>query len=100
LNTARNELAGCGTQTAGLAFGGSPGASIAATESYDGTSWTNDYKYVNSKTRFSSEQVLNSAALASGGYTTANTAATEEWTWCRFSINKNNNSFLTLYLSI
>jgi hypothetical protein len=34
-------LAGAGTQTAGLAFGGySPGVSLAATEEYDGSSWT------------------------------------------------------------
>jgi len=37
-NTARRELAGSGTLTAGLVFGGSP--ATAATEEYDGTSWT------------------------------------------------------------
>jgi hypothetical protein len=37
LGTARNALGGCGTQTAGLAFGGNaPGA----TEHYDGSVWT------------------------------------------------------------
>jgi hypothetical protein len=37
LNTGRETLAGAGTQTAGLAFGGSsPGN---ATEEYDGTNW-------------------------------------------------------------
>jgi hypothetical protein len=38
LNTGRYALAGAGTQTAALAFGGAPG--LGVTESYDGTSWT------------------------------------------------------------
>jgi hypothetical protein len=38
-NTGRHNLAGCGTQTAALAFGGSP-PTTGATEEYDGTSWT------------------------------------------------------------
>jgi hypothetical protein len=38
LITARDSLAGAGTQNAGLAFGGSPG--LSCTEEYDGTSWT------------------------------------------------------------
>ena len=40
LNTARNGLAGAGTQTAALAFGGNADPKTAATEQYDGTSWT------------------------------------------------------------
>jgi hypothetical protein len=40
LATARNALAGAGTQTAGLAFGGDTGTPSTATEEYDGTSWT------------------------------------------------------------
>jgi hypothetical protein len=38
LNTARASVAGAGTQTAGLAFGGQP--PTGATEEYDGNSWT------------------------------------------------------------
>jgi hypothetical protein len=41
LNTARN-LAGCGTQTAGLAFGGYTGTTTGATEEYDGSTWTSN----------------------------------------------------------
>jgi hypothetical protein len=41
LNTARYYLAGAGTQTAGLAFGGDTPASTGATEEYDGNSWAN-----------------------------------------------------------
>src|SRR5210317_1806808 len=43
LNTARAQLAGAGTQTAGLTTGGEvtgPPTESAATELYDGTSWT------------------------------------------------------------
>jgi hypothetical protein len=40
LNTARSTLAGAGTQTAGLAFGGNIPPLTGATESYNGTSWT------------------------------------------------------------
>src|SRR6056300_1708420 len=38
LNTARADLAGAGTQTAALGFGGS--GPTGATEAYDGSSWT------------------------------------------------------------
>ena len=46
MNTARFSLAGSGTQTAALAFGGTtsggtPGNIPGATEKYDGTTWTN-----------------------------------------------------------
>jgi hypothetical protein len=40
LATARASLAGCGLQTAGLAFGGFTTVNFTNTEEYDGTSWT------------------------------------------------------------
>jgi hypothetical protein len=40
LNTARANLAGCGLQTAALAFGGNAPGNRVATESWNGTSWT------------------------------------------------------------
>jgi hypothetical protein len=42
LNTARGYLAGAGTQTAGLGFGGyvGPPGTVGTTEEYDGTSCT------------------------------------------------------------
>ena len=40
LATARYGLAGAGTQTAGLSFGGYVDASSAVTEEYNGTSWS------------------------------------------------------------
>jgi hypothetical protein len=39
MGTARDDLAGAGTQTAGLAFGGDTGT-VQATEEYDGSAWT------------------------------------------------------------
>src|SRR5210317_489604 len=39
LNTARRSLAGAGTQTAALAFGGTP-PGTGKTESWNGTNWT------------------------------------------------------------
>ena len=39
MNTARNSLGGAGTQTAALGFGGQP-PNTGATESYNGTNWT------------------------------------------------------------
>lgn len=38
MTTANRLLAGAGTQTAGLAFGGTPSPTLS--EKYDGTSWT------------------------------------------------------------
>ena len=38
VNTARNTQGSAGTQTANLIFGGNP--TIASTEKYDGSSWT------------------------------------------------------------
>ena len=37
---ARSDLGGAGTQTAGLAFGGTSPFRVSCTEEYDGTSWT------------------------------------------------------------
>jgi hypothetical protein len=36
----KNALAGCGTQTAALAFGGYTPPDTAATEEYNGSTWT------------------------------------------------------------
>jgi hypothetical protein len=40
MGTARSELAGAGTQTAGLVFGGRIPPDSNATEEYDGSTWT------------------------------------------------------------
>jgi hypothetical protein len=42
LNTVRFSLGGAGTQTAALAFGGTPDPPSEATEEYNGTSWASN----------------------------------------------------------
>jgi hypothetical protein len=89
LNTARAYTAGCGTQTATLAFGGQiPGTTrTAATESFNGSSWTS-ITSMNTARRALGGVGIQTAALAFGGNTgppgTTSTGATEIWngtTW-------------------
>ena len=76
MNTARQSLAGTGTQTAALAFGGwAPGRS-ALTESYNGTNWT-EVNDLNSARSALGGAGTTTAALAFGGKPA--TAATEEF---------------------
>jgi hypothetical protein len=80
MNTARYQLAGAGTtQTAGLAFAGRIPSDTGATEEYDGTSWTNTSSMATARDQLAGAGT-QSSALGMGGDTTANTAATEEWT--------------------
>jgi hypothetical protein len=60
LNTARYNLAGAGTQTAALAFGGYTGTpNTGATEEYDGNTWTSNPGSLNTaRRRFSRLQEL------------------------------------------
>ena len=66
LNTARINLAGSGTQTAGLAFGGSP-PDTGVTESYDGTSWT-ELNDLNTARGYLAGAGTQTSAIAIGGY--------------------------------
>jgi hypothetical protein len=76
LNTARRQLAGCGTQTAGLAFGGYDTAVTGATEEYDGSTWTTGGSL--KQQEFLGGAGTQTAALAFGGTPTL-TGATEEY---------------------
>jgi hypothetical protein len=80
LNTARTGLAGCGTQTAALAFGGSLPGNTGATEEYDGSSWTTNPGSMNTARWLLAGCGTQTAALGFGGETTAATATTEEYT--------------------
>jgi hypothetical protein len=81
LNTARTGVAGAGTQTAGLAFGGYIGPpTTAATEEYDGSTWTSNPTGLNTARQEMGAAGTQTAALAFGGDTSPATAATEEWT--------------------
>ena len=82
MNTARQQLAGAGAQTAALAFGGNtanpPTTTVTGiTESYNGTSWT-ELNDLNIARNVLAGCGTNTAALAFGGAPPI-TAATEEW---------------------
>lgn len=82
LNTAREAVAGAGTQTAGLAIGGQvpPITPVGATEEYDGTSWVTSPGSLNTVRRSLGGAGTQTAALAFGGVVTPSvTGATEEW---------------------
>ena len=69
INTDRRYLAGCGTLTAGLIFGGNkaPLPTLAGdTEEYDGSSWTESGD-LNTARQFMSRAGTQTAALAAGG---------------------------------
>jgi hypothetical protein len=87
LNTARCDFIGCGSQTAALGFGGyvstPPGAGglSAATESWNGSSWTT-VNSLNTARRLFGGAGTQTAALGFGGYkggSPVNTGATESW---------------------
>jgi hypothetical protein len=67
MNTARFYIAGAGTQTAAVAFGGDPGPAVSATEEYDGTSWSPSGG-LNTARRTLGGCGIQTAALAFGGY--------------------------------
>ena len=77
LNTARSGLAGAGTQTAGLAFGGQP--STAITESYNGSAWT-EVNDLNTARYTGAGFGTSTAAIYASGYNgTANVTNVESW---------------------
>ena len=99
LNTARNGLAGCGTQTAALGFGGYTIAptTTTATELYDGSTWTSNPTGLNTARLYLAGCGTQTAALGFGGYSTAVTGATEEydgstWTSSPGSLNTARNN--------
>ena len=76
LNTARHNLKGAGTQTAGLAFGGGHTVVTALTEQYDGSSWTEVADLNTARSSLGGDGTQTSA-LAFGGQPV--TAVTESW---------------------
>jgi len=86
LNTARGGNIGTGVQTAGLTMGGGPGSSpytSAATEEYDGSSWTTISPGLNSERLYSGAGGTQTAGVIFSGQTTPNatvrSTATEEY---------------------
>jgi hypothetical protein len=101
MNTARYQIAGTGTQTAALGFGGNPGTgAVGATEEYDGTSWATSPGNLNTARRASAGAGTSSSAIGFGGYSAGYPAftATEEYdgTSWTFSCNfKTARSYLS-----
>ena len=80
LGTARGgPLAACGTQSAGLCFGGDTyGARSAVTEEYDGTSWSAGGNLATATSSLAGAGT-QSAGLGIGGHVGSATNATEEY---------------------
>ena len=80
MNSARYALAGAGTQTSALGFGGTLDPPVSAlVESYNGSAWTevgdlNQQRYV-----LAGAGASNTAALAFGGFIPPRSAETETW---------------------
>ena len=95
MNTGRRTHGGAGTQTSALAFGGtdagSPGTLTAATESYNGSSFTevNDLNLARRDIRGAG--VSNTAVLAWGGDTPGQNYKNETETWDGSSWTEVNN---------
>ena len=78
LATARDCLAGCGTQTAGLSFGGYNNAYSVVTEEYDGATWSAGGNLSTARNNLAGCGT-QTAGLSFGGYTGAYSAVTEEY---------------------
>ena len=87
LVTARYSLAGCGTQLAALAFGGTTGSISRLTEKFNGTAWTQTtpgWDLRSPGKQYHAGVGIQNAALEFGGYDTAYSAVTEKFdgsTW-------------------
>jgi hypothetical protein len=79
LATPRRYLAGCGTQTSALGFGGlNPGANLNSTEEYSGFNWSTGGNLGTAVGR-NAGAGTQTAGLSFGGQSTAITAQTEEY---------------------
>ena len=77
VNTARDRLAGVGTQTAALAFGGNHPL-LALTEKYNGTNWT-EVNNLNTARNTLAGAGTQTAALGFGGNDGSVSVDTETW---------------------
>ncbi len=90
LNTGRQTLAGSGTQTAALAFGGSLNPGITGqTEEWNGVSWTEVADLATGRRAWSSGAGSSSSAIAAGGEGPSGAiTTTEEWTGAGVTLTK------------
>ena len=83
LNSSRERLAGIGTSTSALAFGGSrgPAGPTAFTEEWNGTNWTEVADLSNARSQMPQGSGNVSNGLGYGGQTPSSFLnSTEEWT--------------------
>ena len=90
LSTARFGLAGCGTEPAALACGGSDGTRLNNTEEYGGSSWTSGGNYITSNSGLTMVGT-QTAALAFAGSTPSQVATNatyngSAWTTAPYSL--------------
>ena len=78
MNTAREDSAGAGISTAGLAFGGATPTITAITEDWNGVSWAEVADLATARKELAGAGTSTNA-LAFGGEAPPQTAATEEW---------------------
>jgi len=78
MNTARMSLAGAGTTTSGVVFGGGPPASTA-TETWDGTNWSTSPATLAAGRWHIGGSGTGTAAVGFGGRSPSFTGATEEY---------------------
>jgi hypothetical protein len=95
MGTARYLLAGAGTNTSAVAFGGSPGSSpyiTAVTELYNGSTWTAGGALGTARSQLAGAGASNTVALGFGGYGANYLACTESF---KYSCNRSNLSTWT-----
>jgi hypothetical protein len=81
LNTARVFLAGAGTQTSALAFGGTTPPAKNETESYNGTNWTEVNNLNTARFALAGAGADNTSALAFGGRPPSAPVGAETESW-------------------
>ena len=82
LNTARQQLAGTGTQTSALAFGGETpavGARLGNTEAWNGTNWAEVNDMNTARNELAGSGTDNTDSLAFGGNVPPASTVTELW---------------------
>ncbi len=87
----RYDLAGCGTQSAGLSFGGRDTGNRNTTEEYNGTSWSAGGN-LNTARRGLAGAGTQSLGISIGGRTTKEVGTTEEYNGTSWSAGGNLNT--------
>ena len=94
LNTGRRQMAGAGTATSSIVAGGyAPGGQTAATESWNGSNWTEVNDLNQERYNFQGSGASNTSALVFGGQLPASSATlTELWNGTTFTEQNDRNT--------